>query len=47
LGEIYIAQEQFDKALDVYQKLLEMHPNEKKYQEKIAFIQGKMKDMNL
>jgi tetratricopeptide (TPR) repeat protein len=47
LGEIYIAQEQFDKALDVYQKLLEMHPNEKKYQEKIAFIQEKMKDMNL
>jgi tetratricopeptide (TPR) repeat protein len=47
LGEIYIAQGQFDKALDVYQKLLEMHPNEKKYQEKIAFIQEKMKDMNL
>jgi tetratricopeptide (TPR) repeat protein len=47
LGEIYIAQGQFDKALDIYQKLLEMHPNEKKYQEKIAFIQEKIKDLNL
>ena len=45
LGEIYIAQGQFDKALEVYRNLLEMHPNEKKYQEKIAILQEKIKDM--
>jgi tetratricopeptide (TPR) repeat protein len=47
LGEIYIAQEQFDKAMQVFKKLSELHPEEKKYKDKIKFLEEKIKDNNL
>ena len=47
LGEIYIAQQQFEKALDIFQQLSEMHPAEKKYKERIEFIKERMKDMDI
>lgn len=39
LGEIYSAQGQIGKAIEVYKKLLEKHPNNKKYQKKIQELE--------
>ncbi|NQT25414.1 tetratricopeptide repeat protein [candidate division KSB1 bacterium] len=36
LGEIYAAQGQYDKALVVFEELLEQNPNEQRYKDKIA-----------
>lgn len=47
LGEIYIAQEQYEKAMDIFKQLSEMHPNETKYKEKIKFLEEKLKDQNI
>lgn len=47
LGEIYIAQEQYHKALEIFKKLAELNPKEKKYQEKIKLIEERIKDTNL
>ncbi len=47
LGEIYIAQEQFDKALSIFQELLEQNPDNQAYKDKIALIKEKMRDHNL
>jgi|GEM_PF-3012685 len=44
LGEIYIAQGQYEKALQIYQALLEKNPNEKRYKEKIEEIQRKLRE---
>jgi len=41
LGEIYIAQGQFGKALDVYNKLLEKNPDNKEYKKKIKELKQK------
>jgi len=47
LGEIYIAQGQYEKALNIFKQLSEMHPKEVKYQEKIKSLEEKIKDMDL
>lgn len=44
LGEIYIAQGQYEKAIQIYQALLEKNPNEKRYKEKIEEIQRKLRE---
>ena len=42
LGEIYAAQGQYAKALKVFETLLEKHPDEKKYKEKISEMKSKL-----
>jgi uncharacterized protein HemY len=44
LGEIYLAQGQFEKAVKVYENLLEKTPDNKQYQEKIEELKKKLKD---
>lgn len=44
LGEIYIAQGQYEKAMQIYQALLEKNPNEKRYKDKIEEIQRKLRE---
>ena len=44
LGEIYAAQGQFEKAIKVYENLLEKNPDNKHYQEKIEELKNKSKD---
>ncbi len=44
LGEIYAAQGQFDKAIKVYENLLEKAPDNKHYQGKIEELKKKLKD---
>ncbi len=41
LGEIYTAQGQYSKALDVYKKLLEKNPDNKEYAKKIKELEEK------
>jgi len=41
LGEIYSAQGQYSKALDVYKKLLEKNPDNKEYKKKIQELEQK------
>jgi tetratricopeptide (TPR) repeat protein len=44
LGEIYAVQGQFDKAIQVYEALLEKTPGDQKYLDKIADLKKKMRD---
>ncbi|MBN2201697.1 tetratricopeptide repeat protein [bacterium] len=44
LGEIYAAQGQFEKAIEVYEALLEKSPNESRYKDKIADLQKRLKE---
>jgi tetratricopeptide (TPR) repeat protein len=44
LGEIYAAQGQFEKAIKVYENLLEKNPDNKQYQEKIEELKNKSKN---
>ncbi len=44
LGEIYAVQGQFDKAIQVYEALLEKNPKEQKYLDKIADLKKKLKE---
>ena len=44
LGEIYAAQGQYEKAIKVFQELLEQNPQEIKYQQKIDEMQQKLKE---
>jgi tetratricopeptide (TPR) repeat protein len=44
LGEIYAIQGQFEKAIQVYEALLEKNPSVQKYREKIAELRKKLKD---
>jgi tetratricopeptide (TPR) repeat protein len=44
LGEIYAVQGQFEKAIRVYEALLEKFPHEQKYIDKIAELKKKMKE---
>lgn len=44
LGEIYAAQGQFEKAIEVYEALLEKSPNEPRFKEKIADLQKRLKE---
>jgi tetratricopeptide (TPR) repeat protein len=39
LGEIYIAQERFEEAIEVFRKLLEKEPNNSRYKRKIEDLQ--------
>lgn len=44
LGEIYAAQGQLEKAIEVYEALLEKSPNESRFKEKIADLQKRLKE---
>jgi tetratricopeptide (TPR) repeat protein len=44
LGEIYAAQGQFEKAIEVYEALIEKAPNESRYIEKIADLKKRLKE---
>lgn len=44
LGEIYAAQGQFEKAIEVYEALLEKSPNESRFKDKIADLQKRLKE---
>lgn len=44
LGEIYAVQGQFDKAIQVYEALLEKIPGEQKYLDKIADLKKKLRE---
>ncbi len=44
LGEIYAAQGQFEKAIEVYEALLEKSPNETRYKDKITDLQKRLKE---
>ena len=44
LGEIYAVQGQFDKAIQVYEALLEKNPNDQKYLDKIADLKKKLRE---
>jgi tetratricopeptide (TPR) repeat protein len=44
LGEIYAAQGQFEKAIKVYETLLEKNPGDKKYLDKIEDMKKKLRD---
>jgi cellulose synthase operon protein C len=44
LGEIYAAQGQFEKAIEVYEALLEKSPKETRYKDKIADLRKRLKE---
>lgn len=44
LGEIYAAQGEYTKAIKVYQTLLEKHPDEQGYQDKIKELRKKLEE---
>jgi cellulose synthase operon protein C len=44
LGEIYAAQGQFEKAIEVYEALLEKSPKETRYKDKIADLKKRLKE---
>ena len=44
LGEIYAAQGQYEKAIKVFETLLERNPGENKYEEKIKELNEKLKN---
>jgi tetratricopeptide (TPR) repeat protein len=44
LGEIYAAQGQFEKAIEVYEALLEKSPKESRYKDKIADLKKRFKE---
>lgn len=47
LGEIFAAQGQFDKALEVYETLLASDPQNKRFQDKIAELKRKIREAGL
>ena len=44
LGEIYTAQGQYDKALAVFEELLQKDPDNERYKEKIADLKNKIEN---